>query len=584
MKILLVVPTSQYHSHYPAFLSFTDFPTGPAYLASALKAAGHEVYGLNPNNDTTFANQREMLDAKLKKALADIRPDLVGMGGICTEYHFLKDAIQIIRKNSPETPIVLGGGIINNDAEFAFQALKPDFCVRGEAEEVLVELAGGLNGGARRYAEIPNLGFWENGNAQFTKLDFTYGDLNKRAFPDYEVFGVQEMMDNYWLASRNIFRYPRFQPRAWAIVAARSCPFSCSFCVHHRGIKYRARSIDNLVAEIEHFYPKYEFNILIILDELFAVSNDRLRQFSEALLQAREQKGWDISWWFQTHASASFDEDTLKLAKRAGCFFFSYGLESASPTVLASMNKRIKPAQVVSAIKTADKLRIGFGANLIFGDPAETPGTLTETFNFFRDYCKDVSIGVFSLRPYPGSKLFDSCLSKGLIKDKLGFYEDIDQPINMTSMSNLFWSIWILGLDYLGGMSLWVKSTKAISCEPLKSAAENPIARYYRMQLCKIGAVCPHCGETVYFQEMVAHGVAGQAYSMSRAKSGIIAWFWSMRTKKWFFHCCYFAALVASLVFKPFRLLRYLKNEEKFGVSRILTGCPECHKRLRVQL
>jgi radical SAM superfamily enzyme YgiQ (UPF0313 family) len=584
MKILLVVPTSQYHSHYPAFVGLTDFPTGFAYLASALKAAGHEVYGLNPNNDTRFANQREMVETKLQEALANIRPDLVGTGGICTEYHFLRDAIQIIRKNSPETPIVLGGGIINNDAEFVFQALKPDFCVKGEAEEVLVELAGSLNGGARRYANIPNLGFWENGSAQFTRLDFHYGDLNKRAFPDYEVFGAQEMMDKYWLATRNLFRYPRFQPRPWPIVAARSCPFSCSFCVHHRGIKYRARSIDNLMEEIGHFYPKYQFNNLIILDELFAVSNDRLRQFSEALLKAREEKGWDMSWWFQTHASASFDEDTLKLAKRAGCYFFSYGLESASPTVLASMNKRIKPAQVVSAIKIADKLRIGFGANLIFGDPAETPETLSETFDFFRNHCTDVTVSLFSLRPYPGSKLFDYCLSKGLIKDKLNFYERIDQPINMTSMPALYWAIWILGLDYLGGMCLWVKSTRAISREPLNSAAEDPIARHYGMQICKIGAVCPHCGETVFLQEMVAHGAAGQAYSMSRAKLGIIGWLWSFRKQRWFFYCCYLAALVASLAFKPFKLLRYLKNREKFGVSRILTGCPQCHKRFRVQV
>ena len=565
-------------------MALTDFPTGFAYLASALKAAGHEVYGLNPNNDTRFANQREMVETKLQEALANIRPDLVGTGGICTEYHFLRDAIQIIRKNSPETPIVLGGGIINNDAEFVFQALKPDFCVKGEAEEVLVELAGSLNGGARRYANIPNLGFWENGSVQFTRLDFHYGDLNKRAFPDYEVFGAQEMMDKYWLATRNLFRYPRFQPRPWPIVAARSCPFSCSFCVHHRGIKYRARSIDNLMEEIGHFYPKYQFNNLIILDELFAVSNDRLRQFSEALLKAREEKGWDMSWWFQTHASASFDEDTLKLAKRAGCYFFSYGLESASPTVLASMNKRIKPAQVVSAIKIADKLRIGFGANLIFGDPAETPETLSETFDFFRNHCTDVTVSLFSLRPYPGSKLFDYCLSKGLIQDKLNFYERIDQPINMTSMPALYWAIWILGLDYLGGMCLWVKSTRAISREPLNSAAEDPIARHYGMQICKIGAVCPHCGETVFLQEMVAHGAAGQAYSMSRAKLGIIGWLWSFRKQRWFFYCCYLAALVASLAFKPFKLLRYLKNRQKFGVSRILTGCPQCHKRFRVQV
>ena len=58
-------------------------------------------------------------------------------------------------------------------------------------------------------------------------------------------------------------------------------------------------------------------------------------------------------------------------------------MESASPTVLASMNKRTKPAQIVTAIKTADRLRIGFGGNFIFGDPAESPETLSETLGLF---------------------------------------------------------------------------------------------------------------------------------------------------------------------------------------------------------
>jgi len=75
-----------------------------------------------------------------------------------------------------------------------------------------VQLAANLNGGARRYADIPNLGFWENGNAQFTKQDFSYGDINLRAFPDFEIFGVKDMMDHYWPAARNLFRYPRFNP------------------------------------------------------------------------------------------------------------------------------------------------------------------------------------------------------------------------------------------------------------------------------------------------------------------------------------------------------------------------------------
>jgi len=159
---------------------------------------------------TPGCHQREMVETKLKEALANIRPDLIGLGGLCTEYHFLKDAIEIIRKHSPQTPIVLGGGIINNDAEFIFKALRPDFCVRGEAEEVAGRIGGELERGIPAACEHPEFGILENGNAQFTRLDFHYGDLNKRAFPDYEVFGVQEMMDKYWLAARNLFRYPVF--------------------------------------------------------------------------------------------------------------------------------------------------------------------------------------------------------------------------------------------------------------------------------------------------------------------------------------------------------------------------------------
>jgi len=164
-------------------------------------------------------------------------------------------------------------------------------------------------------------------------------------------------------------------------------------------VKYRARTIENIMAEIGHFYSKYQFNILFLLDELFAINKDRLRQFSEALLKAKEENGLDISWTFQTHASASFDDETLALAKQAGCYFFGYGMESASPTVLASMNKRSKPAQIANAIQTADKLRIGFGGNFIFGDPAENSTTLTETFSFFRQYCTNIHVDLFSIRP-----------------------------------------------------------------------------------------------------------------------------------------------------------------------------------------
>ncbi len=585
MKVLLIIPTFQYALQGPGFLSVTDFPVGLAYLASALKTAGHEVFGLNPNNDPSFPSKREMVQVKVRQSLQSIRPDLVCLGGLCTDYAFLRDALRTVRECSPGTPVVLGGGIINNDAEFVFQMLKPDFCIRGEGEEILVELAGNLAQGAKDFSHIPNLGFWENKTARFTKLDFHYGEIDKRAFPDYEPFGIQGLLDHYWLAARSLYRYPKLNPRPWPLVAARSCPFSCSFCVHHRGIKYRARSIANIMEEIEFFHSKYQFNLLILLDELFAVNKERLQQFSEAVLKVRDEKGLDFLWTFQTHASAAFDEDTLAFAKKAGCYFYSYGMESASPTVLASMNKRTKPAQILGAIQSANKLRIGFGGNFIFGDPAENPTTLSETLTFFRDYCTDLHVDLFSIRPYPGSKLFDLCINKGLIKDKFGFYEHIDEsPVNMTSNSRLWWIIWILALDYFGGLHLWVKSAVPVSCELLPEASENPVVRHYGMQLYKIGVVCPYCGQKVYCQEMLNRGETAQVFAISRKKAGIISWLWRLRTRKWFFSCCCAGAFIASLFVKPFKLLLYLKNREPFDTAEILTGCPHCNKRLRLKV
>ena len=101
-----------------------------------------------------------MIICKITGGMSDVKPDLIGMGGLCIDYKFLKDAMAIIRNVSPETLIVLGGGIINHDYEFIFNLLKPDFCIIGEAEEVIVKLADTLESGENAFESIDNLGYW----------------------------------------------------------------------------------------------------------------------------------------------------------------------------------------------------------------------------------------------------------------------------------------------------------------------------------------------------------------------------------------------------------------------------------------
>ncbi len=498
MKVMLVIPVHGYTASRLLPLSISDFPTGFAYVAAALKRAGHTVVGVNPNNDTRFDSAVYMLANKLSTAINEHKPDLIGVGGICTDYASVRDTIDFCRKFAPQTPIVMGGGIISNDREFIFENLKPTYGLIGEAEETLVELANG-----HPPSSIANLSWWKDGKAVHNHVDHNYPcSLDERAFPDYEVFGGLEMVNDFSMATRQLYRYTRTEPRPFVLLASRSCPFSCSFCVHRGGAKYRARSIPNIMQEIKAMYEQYQFNILVVLDELFAVNKQRMKEFCEELLRNKEQYHWDFDWSFQTHASAALDLDSLKLAKRAGCNMFSYGLESASPRVLESMNKRTKPAQIIEAIGLAKQAGIAFSGNLIFGDPAETPDTIRESLEFYYQHCQSAFVFLSHLQPYPGNKLFDYCVEKGIIKDKADYYANIHKRIyNMTAMPDQTFTTWLNYFQITEQGWFQHVSTVATRIRP-EGPTDNKMAKLLDGEFATIDVVCPVCGANIQYREI----------------------------------------------------------------------------------
>ena len=311
------------------------------------------------------------------------------------------------------------------------------------------------------------------------------------------------MLDNYSDATRLMYKYSQPYPRLSTIVTARSCPFNCTFCVHQGGPKYRARSIENIMQEINETYEKYKYNILLIMDELFAVNKEYMKEFCLALIAGKEKYGWDFHWTFQTHASASFDKEALDLAKKAGCFFFSYGLESASPTVLTSMNKKSKVPQIIEAIKLAEEAGVGFGGNLIFGDRAETDETIQESLEFYLKYCKGAFVFLGFVTPYPGSKIFDDCLERGIIKDKLEYYETIDKiTYNMTGLSDLDLTHRYQLLNVLERSWLLTASVATDNWEEDTEAIDNVLVPFHG-KVYNIRTKCPHCGEEVFYRQMM---------------------------------------------------------------------------------
>ncbi len=591
MKTLLILPSSGYKHGYPSFFSSADFPAGFAYIAAAIRHSGHEVVGLNPNNDASYESAYEMVQDKITKSLSENKPDLIGLGGLSTDYKFIKDAMHIIREKSPDTPIVMGGGIINCDTEFIFSRLKPDFCVIGEAEETLVHLINMLESGEQDYGKITNLGYWDKGRPVFTERNFDYVELDKRPFPDYEPFGIHTMLDEYSMATRYVYRYTRPNPRPMTIVSARGCPFSCSFCVDKKYGKYRSRSLENIMQEIKELYDKYHFNILIILDELFVARKERLKEFCTALIEAREKNGWDFDWIFQTHASSSLDSTSFELAKKAGCYCFTYGVESASPRVLESMNKRSKPSQIAEALNIADTVGLGFYAAFIFGDVAETTETIQESMRFFTEHCSDTHIYSAAIQPYPGSRLFEHCLKKDLIGNRIDYYEHIDEQIfNMTQIPNRIWFPWSYLVLYLWRFFQFAKSAKATSCEIDTNAFNDPIALYYKKNIYKIKAICPHCANENEYREMLVskdetvvdttnNGIWMSMTSLLRRIVGLNINKYNM-PKLILKGSLY---LLTSFRHPIFKTLNPLIGESEI-VPFFTTGCQNCNKRITIRI
>ena len=504
MRVALVVPALSYPNL--ECMTVLHFPNGLACLAGALKRSGHQVIGLNPNNDFNHPSAAAMIYGKLKQMIENERPQLVGLTGLCTDYHFLKAAISIIRSVDPGVPIVCGGGIITHDAEFIFNHFKPDFAVMGEGEEVLCQLTHLLETGNDDFASIPNLWYWKDGSACFSRVDYNYPDINTRAFPDYEPFDFKTIMEEYTLAQFYQIRYKRPDAKVMPIVTARSCPFNCSFCVHTRGPKYRARPMESILEEIRLNYDKYKFNVLFIVDELFAINRQRLTDFCQGINEGRQKYGWDFNWVFNTHASAGFRREELQVAKDAGCSFFSYGVESASPKVLASMNKKVKPSQLAEATTLAEEVGLGFGGNFIFGDIAETSETMMESLNFFARHCMDFFVSLIYVCVYPGSKLFEYCLDNRIIPDKLTHYETYyktDRLLKINSMTDYAWDRWkqFITIVYHTSDIPFLKTAVAHYYYREPKEIQYQPGRW--KAIWKVHFSCPHCAEEIFCRELL---------------------------------------------------------------------------------
>jgi len=289
-----------------------------------------------------------------------------------------------------------------------------DFIIRGEPEQAAMRIASG---------EIPA------GVMASPAID----DLDSLPFPAWYLFPQS--------ARHAVGRSIRASHRAFPILSSRSCPEFCTYCPHRITAPYRARSAENVVAEIEEICARHPRPYLIFRDPLFSEERERSTGIAEGILR----KNLKVRFECETRLD-DLDKNLLDLLRRAGLNTITFGVESVDPATLKRVGRRPIPPghqrEIVSYCRDKGISTEGF---FVIGFLTDTVESIRATI----DYAVDLSptFALFKmLTPFPGTPLFKHM--KSLITEpnweKFDGYTPTFQHPNLTH-ENL---IHLLGLAY----------------------------------------------------------------------------------------------------------------------------------------
>jgi len=399
MKILLVVYDNDSH--------VSVFPLGTAYIAASCRNAGHEVKIYNqdvyhwPESHLSDLLDREHFDA-------------VGVGIIGGYYQYRKllNISEAINRSKKKPFYILGGHGPSPEPEFFLRKTHADAVVIGEGEETIVELLDDAVGNKKDLSLVEGIAFMDNGKCIQTPRRAPITEIDKIAFPAYDLFP----MDHYTL-----LRDPNMSnsDRYMAAITGRGCTFKCNFC-YRMDPGFRPRSVAGILEEIRILQADYGITYIEFVDELLMSSINRTVELCESFIKANIRLKWYCNGRLN-YAKA----DVLRLMKEAGCVFINYGIESLDEKALHAMNKSLTVKQIVTGIDNTLKAGISPGFNIIFGNIGETAESLKRGVEFLLKYDDHAQLRTIRpVTPYPGSPLYYYAIEQSLLKDCQDFYEN----------------------------------------------------------------------------------------------------------------------------------------------------------------
>ncbi len=412
MKALLV------SSHKLGQVSRADIspPLNLLYISSVLQSVGVSSQLLDLNLVPTSSEARgdgERLEA-VRSQLSAYQPDVVGISCLTTSHFpFMRRVASLAKKTLPEIKIILGGvhatlfsrEILENCQDF-------DFIILGEGEQQTTELVKALRSGNNEdLSHIQALG-WKTpaGKVMINPRKHYIANLDSIPMAAWDTvdFNLYYRDHSNWYNPKN-----HDIKISIPILTTRSCPYECNFCSAHKtmGKGFRCRTPLNVVDEIEYHVNTFGHRYFGIADDNFTLKKSHVIEVCDLI----KQRNLDIQFEsFNGYNLASLDGEVIHALASAGCIYAILPIEHGCDKMRNDIiGKKLSRKKIFEVMDLYRKYNIQTRAMFIMGFPEDTNDTLEETRKMLMELKPDMA-DVFTLIPFPGTKVFDQALRDNL--------------------------------------------------------------------------------------------------------------------------------------------------------------------------
>jgi len=320
-----------------------------------------------------------------------------------------------------------------------------DVVVIGEGDLTFLNLVKAMENGDDIHG-VRGIAYRSDGRVVKTEPQPLVSDLDSLPMPDY--YHLHE-------------RIPH-KPLRTGISIGRGCPYNCQFCASSSvwGNTYRSKSAKRVADEIEFVVGKSGDNVIFIGDDMIGVTETNTIEFCEEIMS----RGLAFKWYANARVD-SVSENLLALLKKAGCIMICYGIESGSPKILKTINKKITVDQMKRAFCLTHKAGIACQATVMVGNPGDNVDTIRET-EVLLDTIRPDHLWVSFATLYPGTGLYELAKQQGLIDDTY-WASDLLAPVYLGSMSlpAMFYHKWRMSFNQMRREAGLLRFVKAFMSE-----------------------------------------------------------------------------------------------------------------------